>query len=253
MMRGFFREKKCRALVLAFVAIAQWTAAQDLPSGDSVSADGFSPARVGLQFSLASLLSIPPGVQVGAEVFLRPRWSLYTEAGYVFNHAFALNDPLLWDAGRLSGARVREEARWYFAQLPGLPEKGTREAFFAAAELFYKYTEKHRLEWVDAPGGTYQERIEVQRTQHVLGGHFKFGVQGFSPHGFTYEISGGLGMKFNYFRYDELPNGASYEPAFPEWISPVAFVPGRWNPAPSLYFGAKVGYCFARRPVNGGR
>ncbi len=227
-------------------------AGQEAPAAaDSTTAaktvPGFAPAGTVVKLSVASLFSVPPGLQFGAEYFVAPRLSLYSEAGYLFSNWFGLYDRMLLDKGRLNGTRLRQQFRWYYAALPGRYARGEKSAFFAGVDVFYKFTDHRRLEWRDAMGGSYQERLEIQRIQHVLGAHLIYGYQKFFPSGFSFELSGGLGMKFNHYTYSDWPDGTPFSTEFTEWLSPVKFTPGIWNPAPSLYLGIKVGYCFGRR------
>lgn len=214
------------------------------PPTDSTAKVAFSPAKVVVKGSVSSLVTIPPGVQVGVEYFVSPRVSLYTEGGYLFRYNFIWGSETTFNLGKLKGARVREEVRWYFDKLPGR-SAGTNEAFFAAAEIFYKYTDTRRQEWVERFSGSFQQEITLRRIQNVLGGHLKVGVQGFFPSGFCYEFSAGFGLKYNHYTFDGLPPDARLtDQDNTEWLSPIDFQPDRWNLAPSAYVGFKLGYCF---------
>ena len=184
--------------------------------------------HLSFKWSPTSLIEPKPYMQVAIEHKLIDNLYANYELGITPN--LSLDEVTYKDS---YGARLRFDLRWY---LGAKQDKSTFAHFFIAPEVFGKYEQWSREQWVTRDGGAYAELIDVKYKKYVYGGDILMGVKLTPKNSFiTVDILGGLGFKTKDITRN-LP------PATDIWTFSEFFnfnIPGTY---PNAVFGVKVGY-----------
>lgn len=197
--------------------------------------------RIGLKYSLLSMISFPQGFQMGAEYFFSPHFSAYIEGGFLRNFLRGKSpQPYAESTISTKGFRLRQEVRYYLQPM----KKDDEPITYFAIELFEKNQINTDRVWVERYGGMYQEMYDIDTRRVVFGVHLKTGLQLIKENGFTVDFSGGLGFKRlyqtdNYPKYPDITSSTLDDNLdfFPIVSNKPYFLP-------SVYLGLKIGYTF---------
>lgn len=145
--------------------------------------------KLSLKSGLISLIADPnPNIHLSAESKLSKKITMQHELAYMNSQ---LNPFLEYDIDPMSGFRIKSEMRLYFKASP----KGKTFTYFGP-ELFYKYQNYNRIDWLGRNDFTYSQQFEYSRIKQLFGFNVKFGWMSRLTDRFLIDYGFGIGVRY---------------------------------------------------------